>query len=209
MEDLRFVFKNGILSKPKRLIINDKFISINSLDASADNQIILNKEFITGYQFGIRWYKFYFVFGRNYVIRLKYSDSSIIKINFPAYFGYNKQKNLDLYYDILDGLWNFHFSNIADQYIREFQDGIIFEIDKVIFSANGITFKKRLSFKQDVFLDWQKVRTKSYYSYFAIYSVDDSRNVNFTYSYKDDWNTNVLYSVLRTILKHKNIEIYD
>ncbi len=58
-------------------------------------------------------------------------------------------------------------------------------------------------------IPWEKVRTQNYYTYFAIYSEDDARHTNTVHSYKEDWNTNVLYSVLRTILKAKNIETYS
>ncbi len=117
MEDLRFIFKNGILDKPKHLVISDTFITLNTIGSTAENILLLNKEGVLAYQFGIRWYEFYFVFGRNYVIRIMYSDLSVTKINFRSYFGYQRQKKADLYCDIVDGLWEKHFKNITDKRI--------------------------------------------------------------------------------------------
>ena len=57
-------------------------------------------------------------------------------------------------------------------------------------------------------ISWENIRTKSYHTYFAIYSVENPSEINRGYNYKEDWNTNVLHSVLRTLLKRKGIENY-
>jgi hypothetical protein len=58
-------------------------------------------------------------------------------------------------------------------------------------------------------IPWEEVRTRDYRNYFAIYSIENPTNINRGYNYKDDWNTGVLYSVVRTILNTKKIEITE
>ena len=52
-------------------------------------------------------------------------------------------------------------------------------------------------------IEWNNVRIKSYISYFAIYSSVNPSEINRGYSYLNDWNTYVLFKVLRNILDAK------
>jgi hypothetical protein len=75
------------------------------------------------------------------------------------------------------------------------------EIAEYHFGVNWMQYK--FVFES---IPWEKVRFKSYLTYFAIYSKDDAININCGHSYLKDWNTNILHSVIKTILLRKKIE---
>jgi len=80
----------------------------------------------------------------------------------------------------------------------------LFTKENIELHISGIFNQKK------VVIPWEKIRTKAYYSYFSIYSFDNPSEINRGYSYKDDWNTNVLYSVTRTLLKeNRNLQIIN
>lgn len=153
--------------------------------------------------------QFYFTFGRQYIIEIKGKDGKILRIAFSCYFRRNLNENHKKYTDILDAMWDYHFGEITDSYLSLFRNEVPFTIGNIKFSTEGITMKVDNTLKHnEVHIPWEKVRTQNYHTYFAIYSADDA-HINSTHSYKEDWNTNVLYSVLRTILRDKNIESYS
>jgi hypothetical protein len=148
------------------------------------------------------------VFGREYFFILRNSSNQTLKINYRSFFGIKKKAGNELYDTIGDALWTYYFSHIANGYLKKYDEGEEFKIGNVTFSVNGITLNKDTVFKKNIFIAWDNIRTKSYHSYFAIYAHDDASSTNKGYNYKDEWNTNVLYSTLRTILRSKNIESY-
>jgi hypothetical protein len=195
MEELSFDIKGGFFYKTKKLIINENFISL-------DNNVIPKKE-IKGYRYGIRWIQLDLTFGREYVIYIQ-SDNKDLKISFKSYFGRNVNETHQLYARIVDGLWDYYFSDIIRSYLNKYDNQETFGLNSLSFSPEGITIKKPL--QKQYFIPWAKVRTKSYQTYFAIHSADDPANINITSSYLEDWNTSVLFSVMRSILQAKQIE---
>jgi len=91
--------------------------------------------------------------------------------------------------------------------LRQYSKGEPFTIGNTLFSPEGIIIKRSLL--KSHFIKWDKVRTKSYATYLAIYSADDPGGINGASNYLEDWNTSVLYSALRGILQVKKIEVYD
>jgi hypothetical protein len=148
-------------------------------------------------------------FGREYQIFIRNKEEKTIKISFTSYFGRKKEELNKQYIEILNALWTYFFSNMVKDYLsrhsnnEEFSIGdVLFTKDNIVLSVSGIMKQKTIA------IPWEKVRTKNYYSYFSIYSSEDPVKLNRGYSYSEDWNTNILYSVLRTILREKKIEIY-
>lgn len=210
MEPLDAIIKRGISDYNERqLIINDEFIKFENKDIKNNTFTTFNKNEISGYRFGIKWIRLEITLGREYVIEILKKDGTILKINFKTYFRYKLQKRHDLYIQILNALWEFHFIEIVNDYIDQYNNGLQFQIGNVIFSEAGLIIKTNsILKKEESLIEWNNVRTHDYRSYFSIYSIEDPSKINRGYSYLDDWNTSPLYSVLRTILEHKNIEIH-
>ena len=110
----------------------------------------------------------------------------------------------------MDTLWDFYFSDISWNFINKFQREEEFKIGNVGFSKDNITIGVSGILKEESkTIPWESVRTRDYQTYFAIYSIDDPINVNRGYSYLDEWNTEILYSVVKSILDLKRIEIIE
>lgn len=80
-----------------------------------------------------------------------------------------------------------------------FNDITDFSILGVIFSQSGIQLDK----KSDI-ISWIDLGTKNYNTYYSLFSKSDSKKYKLFY-YLSDWNTVVLYSVSRSILKAKKL----
>jgi hypothetical protein len=206
-----FIIKRGLRDfNPRQLIINNEYIKFEDKNQAGETFTTLTTDEIAEYQFGMKWIQLRLTFGREYIIRVRTRDNKIVKINFKTYFGYKVKQRHKLYADILESLWNFHFVTIINTHLDNYNNNKEFSVAGVIFKGDGIVIKVASGLKQkDVFILWEKIRTKNYHTYFSIYSQDDARNINRGYSYREDWNTAVLHSVLRAILKSKNIEQYD
>ena len=141
---------------------------------------------------------------------IKNEDNNILKINFKSFYGYNKNENHNMYAEIVNTLWHFYFSEISEFYINKFHNEDDFYIGNVLFTKNSIAIKVNGIIKEEIkTILWKNVRTKDYQAYFAIYSIENPASINRGYNYLDDWNTGILYSVVRSILNAKKIEIFE
>jgi len=84
-------------------------------------------------------------------------------------------------------------------YLAKFNEGEPFEIAQVIFQREGIIFDKKAGV-----VSWADLGTKAYHGYYALYSQQDP-NTYKAFEYLHDWNTVILYSVSRQILKDKKL----
>lgn len=211
MKETIFNIKRGITDNCSRqLIMNDSFISFEDKDTVNNTFTTFNKDEIIAYRFGIKWTTFYFTFGREYQIFIKNKVGKEIKINFKTYFGNKKHDYHSKYQEILDSLWDNYFSDIINNYIDRHNRGESFQIENVVFTKDCISLKVDNLVKQkEIKILWNDIRTKNYQTYFAIYSNTNPTDLNKAFSYLDDWNTGIIYSVLRTILRDKNIESYN
>ena len=209
MEEKKFVFKRSFSDGANReLVLNENFLKF--ADKDFENPFtVFEKNEIKDYRFGIRWIRFELTYGREYQIFIRNIENQVIKLSFKSYFGRKKQVLHNLYADILDDLWERYFSNIVDELLNKYENNEEFSIADVHFKKDGIELNISGIFNQKrVEIVWENIRTKAYHTYFSIYSTENPAELNRGYNYKEDWNTNVLYSVLRTILKRKGIEKY-
>ena len=207
MEEKKFVFKRSFSDGANReLIINKNFLKFADKDFE-NPYTIFEKNEIKDYRFGIRWIRFELTYGREYQIYIRNFENQVIKLSFKSYFGRKKQELHNLYVDILDELWERYFSYNVDELLSKYDNNEEFTIADVYFKKKGIELNISGIFNQKrVEIVWENIRTKNYHTYFSIYSTENPADLNRGYNYKEDWNTNVLYSVLRTILKRKGIE---
>lgn len=211
MEEKEFVFKRSFTDgKLRRLVFNENHFKFEDKDFGNKLFTIFKKEEITDYRFGVRWIRFEFTYGREYQIFVRNKENKVIKISFKSYLGRKKNILHKLYSEILTELWNYYFEDIIDNFIDKHLNNEEFSIGDVLFTKDNIELNVSGIFNQKkVVIPWEKIRTKAYYSYFSIYSIDNPNEINRGYSYKEDWNTNVLHSVIRTLLKQKKIETYE
>ncbi|MCR5862411.1 hypothetical protein LRS05_09735 [Flavobacterium sp. J372] len=211
MSAFEAIIKRGISdSIPRKLIINREEISFENKNRINETFTTFFKEEISEYRFGISWMQYHITFGREYIIEIKNFKGEILKINFKSYFGRNVKSLHQNYLDILENLWEYHFSEMVSSYLNLFSAGIEFSIGNVVFTYVGIIIKiDRTVWQKEIFIPWECVRTNSYATYFAIYSKENPSDINSIHNYFEDWNTDVLFSVIRTILRNKNIESYN
>ena len=205
MEEKRFVIRKGIRdNSPRQLILNEEFISFSGRQ---NDVITFAKNEIAEYSFGIKLMEYDIAFGREYIIALRNYKKQVLKINFKTYFGRKKKEYNKLYSEILSAIWNLYFDDLVGEFILKLDNGESITIGEVDIDQSGIYINPSSSFtKKRVKIPWENVRTSDYATYFAIYDSSSAMEINRGYKYLDDWNTPVLYSVVRTILKRKNIE---
>lgn len=204
LEKIKLAVKRGpIDNKPRELLIHPDFIRFEA-GKKHNPYIKFDRESVKEYRFGVRWISGYkFTIGREYQIFIKDINDQVLKIHFKSFYGIGKVDCHNLYSDILGNLWKYYFHYIANEYIREFWNHLEFSIGDVTFCSDRLKINKNGILTNDLLeIPWDKVRTKDYQTYFVIYSVDDPAKENKSFSYMDDWNTDILHSVTRTIVKN-------
>ncbi len=191
----RWPFDKGL----SKLILSRDFIDCNG--------ICIEKNDIAECRYGIRWLEgLKFTIGREYQIFIKSKNSQIVKISFKTFYGINKKELWEKYATILNKIWSYYFSEITDEYLDKFNTGQAVTIAGVKISSDNVVIKSTAGFNEkDVAIDWADLGAKDYVTYFALYSLADSANVNCGFKYKDVWNTWVLQSFISTVLKQKDL----
>lgn len=211
MEEKIFFIKRGFRDNAlRKLVFNQNFLKFENNDFAENLNTVFQKDEIKDFRYGIRWIKFELTYGREYQIFIRNKEDNILKITFKSYLGRKRDILHKQYAEIVDGLWDYYFSDIINELINRYNDGKEFTIGDVHFTKENISLNISGIFNQKrVSIPWENVRTKNYYTYFSIYSVENPQDLNRGYNYHQDWNVSVLYSVVRTILKNKEIETYN
>jgi len=202
------VINCGLFRGKRRLIINEQFLFFERNAIAVNPEQAFGKQDITGYNYELQWIRFELPFGRRYVIRVKNADNKVLSIKITRYFKIGTDTAHKEFNEILSAIRSCFFDYVIDRYLEQHNTHQDFNVETINFTKDGITLPTEFKLAQPVFLPWEDIRTKNYYSYFTIYSASDPGNKYFTFSYANDWNTDMVYSVLRTILRNKNIEIY-
>ncbi len=202
-KNLEFTIRRGILDNaPRKLILNPEYIKFENNDSITNLNTTFYKDEISEFRFGMKWISLEVTFGREYFIYIKNKESKVLKINFRTYFGNKKTEYQNLYREIIINLEKLYFGDIVDKYLKMFVENENFQIGEANFSKENISMKVNGTEKA---ISWDKVKFKEYYTYFAIYSSENPESINKGFYYLEDWNSLVLNSVLKSILKHKGI----
>jgi hypothetical protein len=202
------VINCGLFRGKRRLIIKEQFLFFEKNKVAVNPTQAFGSDEITGYSYEIQWIRFRLVFGRRYVIRVRNKSGKVLTIKMTRYFRIGANAAHKEFNEIVSTIRRHYFDRVINQYLEHHQNDQAFTIENVNFSKEGIAIPTEFKLAQPVFLPWENIRTKNYYTYFAVYAASEPRNKNFSFSYANDWNTSILYSVLRVILKQKNIETY-
>ena len=204
---MRYVttIKRSFLDNAQReLIIDPNFLKFEDKNHKDDSYTIFEKDQIKAYRYGIKWFRGYkFVFGREYQIFIQNHDNKIIKLTFSSYYGRRVREYNQKYSEIIDQLWSNYFRDIASTFIKKLRNNERFSLGKVEFSQNGLIFTSGVSNKYKIEILWDDLGAKDYQNYFALFSKSDQAKINFCLYYKDDWNTAIVYSIVRTFLNEK------
>lgn len=209
-EELEFSIQRGILDNRKRkLILNKSYIQFESNDLKSNLYTIFKKDEIAEFRYGMKWITFSATIGREYFIYIKNKQAKIIKISFATYFGRKKTEFHKIYSEIISSLNHFYFDEIAENLIKKHEENENIKIGEVLILNDSIVIKTSgIMHVSEKSIALENVQTKDFITYFSIYSFENPSNINRGYSYLNDWNTSVLYTVLRTILSKKGIEKY-
>jgi hypothetical protein len=205
-----FIIKRGLWdSRPRKLIFLKDLITFDDKSSDGDTLASIKKEDIKDFRYGIIWLNgFRFIIGREYQIYIRSHTNQIIKLNFSTFYGINKKNLHEKYRGIVDTLWDLYFSDVVRKLLLDFYSGKTINVCDVLISSDSVIIQSKGLFKtvkHDI--SWNQLQTRAYATYFAIYSSENPADINKSYKYLDDWNTAVLYSVIRTIVRERTKDI--
>jgi len=192
-QSLKYTIKPFLLSSTKQLTIEPSYIEF-------DGKIKFLKNEVAAIRCGIKGIRGYsFNIGRIYCIDIKNTQGQIMKIRFRSFYGIRREILDDMYRKIIQAVHNNFLHDISNAYFNKFVQKEEFEILGVNFTQDGLILDKKWEM-----LPWLDVSTKNYSTYYAIFSMTEPTK-NKTFKYIADWNTSVLYSASRGILKSKGL----
>ena len=193
-QKLNLTLKTTIFHKPQQLIIQPDFIQLNN--GSADTKFV--KDDIDGIRNGvkgIRGYKFYI--GRVYCIDIRNKNNEVLNIRIKTLYRIGRKLLDEKYIQIINALFENYFHNIILKYLKQFDEENKFEIENVSFVKVGVV----LDGKRNLLL-WNDIGIRKYITYFTIFSKSNQHNYKI-FEYRNDWNSSVIYNVIKSILKKK------
>ena len=163
---------------------------------------------ISAFKYGIFWIRLDLTFGREYRIYIKGKNDEVVKLAYRSFFGKGVGQAHENYSATLQALHQFRFKDVIDDFLNNFREGYELRIGNVSIDDSGLTVSNK-PFVKPSHIPWENVRTRDYTTYFCIFSEADAARQNYSFSYLEDWNSAVIYSVVRTILSNKGIESYE
>ncbi len=204
-QEIKFIIRPGFFGKrTQNLIINPDYIQFEENDFS-NSVIRFDKNDISEHRYGIKWISGYkFTIGRTYMIFIRSASGKDLKINLKSLYGIRKKENHKLFNDILKALWDFYFGRVTGVNYYKFCKGEDVVIENVKLTRDAVIVNNGGMIKQNkTIIPWTDLAIKEYRTYIAIYSSTDASKMNSTFSYLNDWNTSVLYTIIKKILDEK------
>ena len=199
-QPLEIKVKSSILDRDRTLIIDPEYIEFDDKDLKESKPARIAKSDITGFKFGLKPVRgYYFYIGRIYCIDVKGSQDQQIKIRIKSLYGIRKKELTQKYSSIVKALYGYYMDEIILKYLNQFSNKEQFEIAGVIFNTDGVIFNEKIGV-----VTWFDLGTRTYYNYYTLYSMQQPAKYK-AFEYINDWNTAILYSVSRQILKDKNL----
>jgi hypothetical protein len=194
-----YLITSGFLDRQRKLILTEGYLEWENGDLKGREFSRLNKSDIVDFKHGMDWIVWYkFTGGRQFSITFKDQRSREFKILFKSLFGLHKENN-QKYSNIVDDIWRLYHSTIFDNFLDTFYNRGETEIQGIKLKTEGIQLRE-----QKEMIPWDKVATKNYYKYFAIYHQENPA-VHSRVGY-NEYGTETLWSAIRTILKEKKMK---
>lgn len=137
--------------------------------------------------------------GRMYCIDVMSLSGKIIKIRFTVLYGIGRKKADGIYSSVVNILFENFFSEISEQYINAF-----FRNEEVALLGVKLTSKGLVLREKTDPVPWEDIGIRNYWSYCTIIVISNP-SVYRSFTYLSDWNAIVLYSIMKYILKSKNL----
>lgn len=197
MEEVKeYLITSGLLDRQRKLVLYEDYLEWESKDLRGSEFTKLEKTDIVDFKHGMDWIVWYkFIVGRQFSVTLKDKQNKELKIEFNSRFGLHKE-NDQKYSEIVDDIWRLYHSSIADSFLDNFYNGGRVQIQGITLRNDGIEIRGDKGL-----IPWNKVETKDYYKYFAIYHRDNS-SIHSRVGY-NEYGTETLWSAIKTILKEK------
>ena len=195
---LEFAIKSSVLDRSRLLKLHSDFIEFDDNELISKPPTRFSKNDLVGYRYGIkriRGYRFYI--GRTYCIDIKSVEGRGIKIRMVSLYGINKRHLESKFLAIRTALYKTYFEDNAKGLFVKFFNGDEIQFDKLALNSGGVLVKER-----NWLIPWSETGIKVYGTYFAIFSKTDPNNY-IAFDYLSDWNTDILYVILKRILINK------
>lgn len=189
-------FKPTIFSNLHKLVLDREFIELYKSKDDQNPVRISNLEF-DAFRFGVKWIRGYrTIFGRVNCIDIRSSTNVIIKIRLTSLYKIHLKPLNKKYREIVNTILKFYASEIIGHYLKLFNNKLGFTIITVDFS------KLNIKIDDEHIIEWNDIDLKSFTRYIVISKKSDP-NFYKGFDYWEDWNTVILYNVLRLILESK------
>lgn len=191
-----YLIKSGFLDRQRKLVLAENYMAWENGDLKGNEFSRINKSDYADFKHGMDWIVWYkFTVGRGYSITCKDINNKELRIRFHSYFGLNND-NHQKYSDIINDVWSFYHSDIVNNLLDTFYNKGEAEVQGLKLKSEGIELTEGKGV-----VPWDKVATKDYYRYFAIYNREiPAMHSRVSYN---EYGTETLWSALRTILKEK------
>ena len=190
----KYTLISGFLDRERELIIAPDHIAFENKDTIGDTFTKLLQQDVVALKYkvdAIVWYEIRV--GKKFTFALKDKHGKELHVVVKNHFGLRRNFNL-LRENITTDLWNYFLIPVADQYLKTFYEAGSLTLGSLTFAPSGIQ-------TPTLFFLWRELAVQEYYSYFAIYKIDNP-NLNHRVGF-DEWDAEVLLIVVRTILKEK------
>ena len=199
-DTLHFTLKSSIFDRSRLLTITPNYLEFDNRSSVGLDPTRFKKEEIKALRYGVKPIEGYqFVIGSVYCIDICNTADKIIKLRLKSLYGIGRNQLVQKYADIVNALLDYFFDNIAISFLEKFTNGESFTILDVFFCANGVQLNKRAAI-----IVWEDLGTKSYFHYYAMFSKANPNHYK-AFEYLVDWNTCIIYTVSRQILKEKGL----
>jgi len=198
MEKFELLIRPSLFHNVKRVTITKEFIEYSEKKGTNSTPIKLLKEEIEGIRYGVKWIRgLEFYIGRIYCIDIKKKDNSVFKIRLKSVYKIRAKILREKYIQLLNTLFQSFFYELVIYYLNQFRNNESFQLCGLTFMKEGILLDNKTGL-----IKWDDIETKSFQTYYAIFSKTDSKKYR-AFEYLNEWNTCVLYSVSDQILADK------
>ena len=204
--EIDLFIRRGLIDNAKRhLVINKHIFSFENGDRVDNHLIETPTEQIIKFRYGVDWIRLYLVFGRRYNVWVETNSGKQIRINFSTYFRRNLKQLHQNYIDIIRSIWDNCIQKQFENHITAILKNETIEIQNLLINNSGvIVTRSKTNRKKDLIITIQDLRLKEYATYFALYSTQNSDKEHFYYSYKNDWNSQLIYQILKYLRENNN-----
>jgi hypothetical protein len=190
---MEYSISSGFPSRRRTLIITDDYVEWENGNIKGNEFTRLNKADIVDFKHGMDWIIWYrFAVGHSFSITFLDKTEKELQIRFNSHFGFNKD-NLQKYSDIVDDIWKLFHTDVVNGFVNRVCSHEEVTIRGVKLKIEGIEL-----LQSRTFIPWNKVATKDYETYFAIYHQDNS-SIHARIGY-NEYGTETLWGAIRKML---------